>query len=65
MSFSQNVKKEILARELDGDCCAAAAYGFACFGKLFGAQGAVFYTELPAVARYAQKVFAQIGRAHV
>ncbi len=48
MSFSQNVKKEILARELDGDCCAAAAYGFACFGKLFGAQGAVFYTELPA-----------------
>lgn len=61
MSFSQNVKKEILARELDGDCCAAAAYGFACFGKVFGAQGAAFYTEQPAVARYAKKAFARAG----
>lgn len=61
MSFSQNVKKEILAHEPDGDCCAAAAYGFACFGKVFGAQGSVFYTEQPAVARYAQNVFARAG----
>lgn len=61
MSFSQNVKKEILARELDGDCCAAAAYGFACFGKVFGAQGAAFYTEQPAIARYAKKAFARAG----
>ena len=61
MSFSQNVKKEILAHELDGDCCAAAAYGFACFGKVFGAQGMAFYTEQPAVARYAKKAFARAG----
>lgn len=61
MSFSQDVKKEILAHEPDSECCAAAAYGFACFGKTFGPHGMAFSTELPAVARYAKTVFARAG----
>lgn len=61
VSFSQDVKKEILAHELDGDCCAAAAYGFACFAKHFDAHGAAFYTEQSAVARYAKRAFARAG----
>lgn len=61
MSFSQDVKKEILAHEPDGDSCAATAYGFACFAKHFDARGTAFYTEQPAVARYAKKAFARAG----
>lgn len=56
MSFSQDVKKEIIAREAGGSCCAvAAAYGFACFGKYFDTRGVVLHTEQIAVAQYAKK----------
>ena len=52
MSFSQDVKKEIIAREAGGSCCAvAAAYGFACFGKYFDTRGVVLHTEQIAVAQ--------------
>lgn len=62
MSFSQDVKKEILAKELPKGCCAvAAAYGVACFGKYFDARGIVLHTEVPAVAQYAKKVLARAG----
>ncbi len=62
MSFSQDVKKEIIAREAGGSCCAvAAAYGFACFGKYFDTRGVVLHTEQIAVAQYAKKMFARPG----
>ena len=64
MSFSQDVKKEIIAREAGGSCCAvAAAYGFACFGKYFDTRGVVLHTEQIAVAQYAKKMFARAGVA--
>ena len=62
MSFSQNVKKEILSRDLPKNCCAvAAAYAVACFGKYFDARGVVLHTEQRAVAQYAQKVMERAG----
>lgn len=62
MSFSQEVKKEITARELPKRCCAtAAAYGVACFGKYFDARGIVLHTEQLGVAQYAQKVLERAG----
>lgn len=62
MSFSQQVKKEILARDLPKNCCAvAAAYGIACFGKYFDAHGVVLHTEQSAVAQYAKRLFARVG----
>ncbi|MFR8460805.1 MAG: RNase adapter RapZ [Ruthenibacterium lactatiformans] len=64
VSFSQDVKKEIIAREAGGSCCAvAAAYGFACFGKYFDTRGVVLHTEQIAVAQYAKKMFARAGVA--
>lgn len=62
MSFSQEVKKEIISRDLPKRCCAtAAAYGVACFGKYFDARGIVLHTEQLAVAEYAQKVLERAG----
>lgn len=61
MSFSQEVKGEILAREWADGCAAAAAYGLACFGKRFDGGGAVLHSEQLAVAQYAKKAFAQAG----
>lgn len=62
MSFSQDVKKEITARELPRGCCAiAAAYAVACFGKYFDARGIVLQTEQESVARYAKKVLERAG----
>lgn len=63
VSFSQDVKKEIIAREAGGSCCAvAAAYGFACFGKYFDTRGVVLHTEQIAVAQYAKKNVCPRGR---
>lgn len=62
MSFSQQVKKEIVSRELPKGCCAAAAaYAVACFGKYFDARGVVLHTEMNAVAQYARKVMERTG----
>ncbi len=62
MSFSQDVKKEIIAHEANRDCCAAAAaYGLACFGKYFDARGVVLHTEQIAIAQYAKSVFRRAG----
>lgn len=62
MSFSQQVKKEIMSRELPRGCCAvAAAYAVACFGKYFDEKGLVLHTEQLSVAQYCKKVLARAG----
>lgn len=62
MSFSQDVKKEIAARDLPKNCCAVAAgYAIACFAKYFDANGIVLHTEQISVAKYAQKVMERAG----
>ncbi len=62
VSFSQQVKKEIMSRDLPRGCCAvAAAYAVACFGRYFDAKGIVLHTELSAVAHYCKKVLARAG----
>lgn len=62
MSFSQQVKREIMSRELPRGCCAvAAAYAVACFGRYFDTKGLVLHTELPAVAQYCRKVLGRAG----
>ena len=46
MSFSQEVKNEILRRKISKPCCnMAAAYAVACFGKYFDDRGVVLQTE--------------------
>ena len=46
MSFSQEVKNEILRRKIAKPCCnMAAAYAVACFGKYFDDRGVVLQTE--------------------
>ena len=62
MSFSQDVKYEIIARRIGKPCCAlAACYGAACFGKYFDAQGMVLHTEIPEAARLVQKLYHRVG----
>lgn len=62
MSFSQDVKQEIMNHVPPSGCCAtAAAYGIACFGKYFDSKGTVLHTERTSVARYAKKVFSLAG----
>lgn len=62
MSFSADVKKEIVSREVPKSCCAvAAAYAVACFGKYFDEKGTVLHTEHEVVAKYAQKVMQRAG----
>ena len=62
MTFSQQVKREILSRELPRGCCAvAAAYAVACFGRYFDEKGLVLHTELAAVAQYCRKVLGRAG----
>lgn len=58
MSFSKQVKREIIAAELPQKCCArAAAYAAACFSASYGQDGLCITTELSAVAQYLKKVF--------
>lgn len=62
LSFSQDVKYEIIARRIGKPCCAlAACYGAACFGKYFDAQGMVLHTEIPEAARLVQKLYHRVG----
>lgn len=62
MSFSQDVKQEIMAHIPPTGCCAnAAAYGIACFGKYFDAKGTVLHTERTSIAQYAKRIFALAG----
>lgn len=62
MSFSKQVKREIIHAELPQNCCArAAAYAAACFSSSYGPQGLCLNTELSAVAQYLKKVFAKAG----
>ena len=62
MSFSQDVKNEILRRRVTKPCCnVAAAYAVACFGKYFDDRGVVLQTENEGVAAFAQKVYRRCG----
>ncbi len=62
MSFSKQVKREIIAAELPQKRCArAAAYAAACFSASYGQDGLCITTELSAVAQYLKKVFARAG----
>ena len=55
MSFSQDVKNEILHRKIVRSCCVtAAAYAVACFGKYFDDRGVVLQTENEGIAQLAQ-----------
>ncbi len=63
LSFSRDVKIEIMKREVPEDYLRAAAYGFACFSKHFDARGLVLHTENLAVAQYAKKLFLTAGIA--
>ena len=62
MSFSQEVKNEILRRKISKPCCnMAAAYAVACFGKYFDDRGVVLQTENEGVAHFAQKLYRRCG----
>ncbi|MDO5601996.1 MAG: DNA-binding protein WhiA [Oscillospiraceae bacterium] len=62
MSFSREVKQEIIRAPFERDCCiAAACYGVACFGKYFDKRGVIFHTEQVTIARYAQQLFEKAG----
>ena len=62
MSFSQDVKSEILRRKITRPCCcAAAAYAVACFGKYFDENGIVLQTESEGVANFALRMYARCG----
>lgn len=62
MSFSQEVKNEILRRKISKPCCnMAAAYAVACFGKYFDDRGVVLQTENEGVATFAQKLYRRCG----
>ena len=63
MSFSQDVKKEIMARDVEDGCCPAAVYGLACFAKRFDAEGIVLQTERLTIAQYAKALFGRVGVA--
>ncbi|MEG2660267.1 MAG: DNA-binding protein WhiA [Oscillospiraceae bacterium] len=61
MSFAQDVKREIISREIHKSCCKkAAAYGFVCFSKYFDAKGLIIHTEQSSIAQYAKKIFSDI-----
>ncbi len=62
MSFSQDVKNEIVQKKLSKRCCAlAASYGIACFCRQFDENGISLQTELLGVAQFARRVFQLCG----
>ena len=62
MSFSQDVKNEIVQKKITRECCAlAASYSIACFGRYFDSKGLVLHTELLGVAQYAKRLFGICG----
>ena len=64
MSFSQDVKNEILRRKITRPCCCrAAAYAAACFGKYFDERGIVLQTETEGVAHFVQRMYSRCGIA--
>ncbi|MDL2219778.1 DNA-binding protein WhiA [Ruminococcaceae bacterium OttesenSCG-928-O06] len=64
VSFSQQVKKEVMQRQVENPCCVAAVcYGIACFSKYFDARGVVLHTEQAYTARWAKTMFRAAGVA--
>lgn len=64
MSFSRDVKEEILRKKITRPCCTvAAAYAVACFGKYFDANGVVLQTENEGTAAFAKRMYARCGIA--
>ena len=61
LSFSQEVKNEILRRKITRNCCTlAGAYAAACFGKYFDERGIVLQTENEGVAKQVQKLYRRL-----
>lgn len=62
MSFSGQVKQEIVEHKLKRNCCRhAAAYGIACFARTFDQNSLLLYTEYKSIAEYAQWLYHQLG----
>lgn len=62
MSFSQQVKKEIISNDITASCCAVAGcYGIACFAKFFDLRGLVLHTERAYIANWAKDMFEKAG----
>ncbi len=62
MSFSQEIKKEIVSNQLTADCCiTAACYGVALFGRYFGAKGVALHTEQAYIAQWVKSLYTQAG----
>lgn len=62
MSFSLEVKTEIVNKKVVLPCCVqSACYAFACFAKYFDSRGIVLQTEIENVALYAKKMFRRCG----
>lgn len=62
MSFSQQVKREIVSHEIEVPCCVAATcYGIACFAKSFNQRGLVLNTERAYIAGWVKTMFNQAG----
>lgn len=62
MSFSQQVKKEIVSREITRPCCVAACcYGVACFAKTFNHRGLLLNTERAYLSSWVKNMFLQAG----
>lgn len=58
MSFSLDVKAEIVSKRISSPCCVlAACYAVACFAKYFDSRGLVLQTEVESVAHFAKKNF--------
>ena len=58
MSFSLDVKAEIVSKKIVSPCCVkAACYAVACFAKYFDGRGIVLQTEVESVAQFAKKMF--------
>ena len=62
MSFSKQVKREIIAAELPQKCCAGPRHTpQPVFSASYGPGGLCLTTEMSAVAQYLKKVFARAG----
>ncbi len=58
MSFSLDVKAEIVNKKISSPCCVrAACYAVACFAKYFDGRGIVLQTEVESVAHFTKKIF--------
>lgn len=66
MSFSNQVKQELVALDILSDCCThAQCYGMLLFGRDFSARAMQYTTEVPWLAAYYQKFMQETLHATV